>query len=289
MECLINELSSLIDLYINRPFILKEDIVREIIELIVSSRSLEEFYSQTLFNYNNTGKDIASYNGFNDIDVYYNILVKNLNIPEGQLFNNLELNIYPLIKLLFYFYHESEHINQRRLWYYPEPTVESAIIKASRFEIMPLIEKICRLPLDEQEKERLKIETKAHEYRQIYRQNYIYAPTERMANIKAYDFILKLLAKSTYFDDLNELYNYMTTQYFYCTAEAYFDVSSPTKYYLMQQKVHLSWWRLALKIHQLTMDEKIYLGLTLSDQDILNLLNRKKDFSLKLTNPKLSN
>lgn len=282
MNYLIDELTSLINWQIEHSFTLSQELISNIVNLMVESRNLDDYYSDITFSYENRN-DNMTYNCLNVLTVYYNRLRRSLNIPESQFFNNLEINLYPLIKLLFIIYHEVEHINQRKLWYNPKPTLESSIIKVSDLEIKPLLEKIAKAPVSKQEDYYHQIETFAKEYQRLYIKYYKFVPSERMANIRAYNFIQELLMSIPFFEDLIELYNYMNNCYYYSTFEAYQNCDSPTKYYLEQLKVNLSWWKPTLKSYNLTPDDKIYLGLELTLKEYEEVLARKSDFSLKLS------
>lgn len=282
MEYLFNELLSLINWQATHPFFLNEHLIEDLVELMVSSRNLEEYYA-TIFFSTLDSKNIMAYGEFNELVVFYNTLNNSLNLPEGQIFNTIEMNLFPLIKLIFIIYHEVEHMHQRQLWYNPNSSIESQIIKASRFEVQPLLDKISELPFAEQEEQIKKLRARANRFERQYNQYYKFVPTERMANIKAFALLQKLLNSHPCIADLQELYNYINKEYFNRTVEAYCSNSFPTKYYLKQQKVNLAWRRLALKIHGLTSDEKTYLGLRLTEKEIINLLHREENFSLKLT------
>lgn len=280
MDSLIDAFLSIMNVQINHPFPLSTNFIEELIELIVTCRNLKDYYSKTTISFENS-TDITTYNSLNIIKVYYNTLKPVLKIPEGQIFNNLEINLYPLIIMIFCFFHEVEHVNQRKLYYSHISTPESRVIKASRFELMPfnqfeaLSEKEKQIYLDYAKKEAIK-------YQNYYNKFYQFVPTERMADIRAYEFLLQLLEQTPYFCDIQELYNYLSKKYFLNTTKAYNANLSPTRYYLEQTQRRLAWLKLFLFTSNLPLDERIYLGTSITKEEFLSLARRKEKFKLNI-------
>lgn len=280
MDSLIDAFLSIMNVQINHPFPLSTNFIEELIELIVTCRNLKDYYSKTTISFENS-TDITTYNSLNIIKVYYNTLKQVLKIPEGQIFNNLEINLYPLIIMIFCFFHEVEHVNQRKLYYSHISTPESRVIKASRFELMPfnqfeaLSEKEKQIYLDYAKKEAIK-------YQNYYNKFYQFVPTERMADIRAYEFLLQLLEQTPYFCDIQELYNYLSKKYFLNTTKAYNANLSPTRYYLEQTQRRLAWLKLFLFTSNLPLDERIYLGTSITKEEFLSLARRKEKFKLNI-------
>lgn len=280
MDSLIDAFLSIMNVQINHPFPLSTNFIEELIELIVTCRNLKDYYSKTTISFENS-TDITTYNSLNIIKVYYNTLKQVLKIPEGQIFNNLEINLYPLIIMIFCFFHEAEHVNQRKLYYSHISTPESRVIKASRFELMPfnqfeaLSEKEKQIYLDYAKKEAIK-------YQNYYNKFYQFVPTERMADIRAYEFLLQLLEQTPYFCDIQELYNYLSKKYFLNTTKAYNANLSPTRYYLEQTQRRLAWLKLFLFTSNLPLDERIYLGTSITKEEFLSLARRKEKFKLNI-------
>lgn len=280
MDSLIDAFLSIMNVQINHPFPLSTNFIEELIELIVTCRNLKDYYSKTTISFENS-TDITTYNSLNIIKVYYNTLKQVLKIPEGQIFNNFEINLYPLIIMIFCFFHEAEHVNQRKLYYSHISTPESRVIKASRFELMPfnqfeaLSEKEKQIYLDYAKKEAIK-------YQNYYNKFYQFVPTERMADIRAYEFLLQLLEQTPYFCDIQELYNYLSKKYFLNTTKAYNTNLSPTRYYLEQTQRRLAWLKLFLFTSNLPLDERIYLGTSITKEEFLSLARRKEKFKLNI-------
>lgn len=280
MEYLINELTSLIDIQINYPFSLNPTTVIDLIELIAKYRKLDNFYSETKISYEDS-KNIMDYSIKKIVTVFYNNLSRSISSLDNQSFNYLEANIYPLIKLLFYIYHETEHMNQDCIYYSQAKTVEASIIRATDFGIKASLEKVMLLPFGKQELEKLKL--RILEYNSNYSNYCKFVPIERMAYIKAYDFVLNLITSSSYFNSLNDLYNYFNQSYFKKALEAYNYSDFPTKYYFEKAHINFSWWPLYFKISKLSLDEKVYLGLSLTEQEKSEIFQREDNFHLKLT------
>lgn len=280
MDSLIDAFLSIMNTQINQHSPLSTNFIEELIELIVTNRDLKDYYSKTTISFENS-KDITTYNGLNVIKVYYNTLKQVLKIPEGQIFNNLEMNLYPLVIMIFCFFHEVEHVNQRKLYYSHISTPESRVIKASSIVLMPLnqfealSEKAKQTYIDYAQKEVIK-------YQNYYNKFYQFAPTERMADIRVYEFLLQLLEQTPYFSDIQELYNYLSKKYFLNTTKAYNTNLCPTKYYLEQTQRRLAWLKLCFFTSNLPLDERIYLGTSITKEEFLSLGRRKENFKLNI-------
>lgn len=195
------ELLKLVYDYSAKGKLVDQKYIEKLIDIVVSSKLLNNYVckfellndEQTFFE---NGMSLASYSPFSKtISIYINGVNQMLEHHDRYqvLFNSIEQIFYKNLLISQIILHELEHVNQRRI-IDNEKSLESEILRLSSAKMdfdmgIKLIESGYSI-----EQVMIYILSKKTMRNENYRQNYLIAPEERLAEIKSYQEILGLLS-----------------------------------------------------------------------------------------------
>lgn len=232
--------------------IVSEKYIEKLIDTVVRKKELQDYLINYEIDKNNTGRTQAKYNPrAKTIILYPNSKAEKHNYYDmicALTLTNREYKIYTYSTISQMILHELEHANQEKIKY-RENGLESDILRLSDFDY----DRIPPMPIsyvdeyfknhkelsdeemalkyielsDEYEKECFE------RYMKIYRQNYLYAPNERLAEIKSVNEIIEALDLI----DSDKVMQHAVISKYESMRCGYHDTYSPTiKYFEAQGK-----------------------------------------------------
>lgn len=195
------EILKLIYDYSKNGKIADEDFINKIIELIVNEKKLDKYLRNVVF----LNQGIARSDG--TTIAYYDYREKNIavslkdmkkalddNSRITSLFKDFEQIMALNLAITRFMLHELEHANQsKRIFNSLDDSIETKLLKASTkyYKFLSngdLMEKICFDKASEEE-----ILAYASQINKLYREYYLYNPSERLADIISYKTILNII------------------------------------------------------------------------------------------------
>lgn len=215
--------------------LINKSYIDKLIDIVVKGNSLEDYVQNFVVkdsssdkeeyaNYHPSSKTICLYlNGLSD---YIESEIKYMHLfPKSDKY--LYLNLITTQTIL----HELEHANQQKIMNTSD-SLEADILRLCEFKDRPDIEILVSLGELSKKEANLYLNKKFSNYQRIYNELYLYAPHERLAEIKSYQTIIKILKYIKYaqrlsdYEELNKLEKLL---------RGYNSTYSPTITYLEKQ------------------------------------------------------
>ncbi len=275
-EVVIEEFVELISYYVENNKEADYNFVDKIIEIFVNYQNLNEYVKGCHFD-NQMEKNLANYNFDSRIisvnpQVFFSFLKF---FSSCYKFDEKDLKIFPYINVVKPVLHELIHSYQYKICDSDNNDIEAKILKLC-FNYLYL-----ELKLQNQKVPRIIQNLQLNQVENIYSvydKYYLYAPHERLANIKSYQ-ILKAVAQKL---NLTGLYNYEDLEIQKIFLQAYDNCLNPTYFYLKK----LGYKKEAKIIEQigknLSLKERITLGLKIKQLESNNLTIEKDSLKRKL-------
>ena len=254
-----------------------EEFFNQVADVIVNGRSLNNEVRDILIEnkpYTEVDTDIAYYDHFKKIIAINNsALAYSTNVMKK--INGIDLEddlLFTYLEATFNLIHELEHANQERIIRSQKITdPEGIIIKTNHNNIIRMNFMLHKLKNGLLTEDEIKKITNFDLWNNlgfdIYRHFYQYSPTERFANVHAFDLILEIIRELPIENNIYK--TYLFRKYTHLIS-GYIDNVTPTPYYFEQLYGKDVWRRLKYKINKqlvFNMDEKFALGLQVTEDE----------------------
>jgi len=271
------ELAKLIFEYKKHKRRIDNNFINRAINIMIEHMELENFVS----NFKNTlsSNVLACYN-MSDKIIFVNRF--SINKSTRLMLKSYCLNNDIALYLIFinYLNHEIEHAKQQKqiLLTSNDIDIESLILYEEFRIFNDMINgyKDSKIPFN------VAI-TNLRKYKKVYNRLYSYAPSERLANINAFDTsinISKILDDRCLSEVMESLYyfNYLIG---YSIDDESYKNEGPTKYYLDNIGTNSNWNKIIDLSHNINSLERIKLGLKCNNSDLYDLSVKSMDLLMK--------
>lgn len=215
--------------------LINKNYIDRLIEIVIKGKSLEEYVHNFIIkdnaedkndyaNYHPSSKTISLYlDGFSD---YIESELKYIHLfPKSDRY--LYMNLITTQTIL----HELEHAEQQKI-INTSNGFEAQILRLCEFKDRPDIEILVSLGEISTNEANLYLNKKYTNYQKVYNELYLYAPHERLAEIKSYQSIIRILKYIKY---AKRLVNYEELNKLEKLLRGYNSTYSPTITYLEKQ------------------------------------------------------
>lgn len=194
-------LLKLIYQYSSKRKLVDNNYIDKLIDIIVTQKQLNKYiYKLEILpygEYREIGRLLANYNpNSKTLRVFNNCITDMLKEKDKYriLFTDIEQMFYNNLLITQIILHELEHINQRKI-IDSEDGIEAGILKASMLRIdLEKVNELLKLGCNKEEI-LVRFQEDIRRKRQNYKENYYYAPEERLAEIKSYEEIIKVISE----------------------------------------------------------------------------------------------